>query len=74
MKLELGDNLEAIPTKEREEFLGYIAMIHKHGINRGNAAPFHLFALASTYIKIFKNKMNSRGSQSDHLKKGLEKL
>jgi hypothetical protein len=62
MKLELGENLEQIPQKEREEFLGYISAIHKHGINRGNAAPFHLFSFAATYIKIFKHKMNSRGS------------
>ena len=41
--------------------------IHKNGMERKNASPFHFFSLAWTYQKIHQKKVNSRGNQAKHL-------
>ncbi|KAL4440929.1 hypothetical protein ABPG74_009342 [Tetrahymena malaccensis] len=74
MKEELKEMLENFPAKEKEDIASYFINIHKYGLDHSRASPSHLFALAHTYSKIYQKKVNSRGSQSSHLKKGLGKL
>jgi dynein heavy chain 2 len=48
--------------------------IHQSNLQRGNASPFHLFSFLRTFSSIYSQKVNSRGHQSEHLHKGLDKL
>jgi hypothetical protein len=56
--------------------------LHKSSVERtadaaigaSNTTPLHLFALVRTYASIYDGKRKSRGSESSHLKKGLDKL
>lgn len=69
----IAERLPALATKEKDElFSGFLTM-HRGFIEK-NASPRHLFALIDTYRRLIEQKVNSRGSQTNHLTSGLNKL
>lgn len=54
----------------KDEIIGYAVEMHR----TSGADPRSFLALCDTFKSVLALKLSSKGSQQEHLKKGLEKL
>jgi hypothetical protein len=70
----LGKDLPELPKQTIDESSKLLTQIHKQMEESYSSSSRDFNNVLETYVKIYKGKSSSKGSQAKHLQSGLQKL